>query len=122
MSLPNTLAVCQAAGSLVLLGDPRQLDQPIQGVHPPGADVSALGHLLGESATVDPSRGVFLDQTWRMHRRSSSTRGGSAPNRRSAGRRWPGRGRWPGTACASFPWSIPATRTPPPRSPNASRR
>ena len=67
MSLANTLAVCQAAGSLVLLGDPRQLDQPIQGVHPPGTDVSALGHLLGESATVDPSRGVFLDQTWRMH-------------------------------------------------------
>ena len=67
MSLANTLAVCQAAGSLVLLGDPRQLDQPIQGVHPPGADVSALGHLLGESATVDPSRGVFLEHTWRMH-------------------------------------------------------
>ena len=67
MSLANTLAVCQAAGSLVLLGDPRQLDQPIQGVHPPGADVSALGHLLGKSSTVDPSRGVFLDQTWRMH-------------------------------------------------------
>ena len=67
MSLANTLAVCQAAGSLVLLGDPRQLDQPIQGVHPPGADVSALGHLLGESATVDPPRGVFLEHTWRMH-------------------------------------------------------
>ena len=67
MSLANTLAVCQAAESLVLLGDPRQLDQPTQGVHPPGADVSALGHLLGESATVDPSRGVFLDHTWRMH-------------------------------------------------------
>ena len=67
MSLANTLAVCQAAGSLVLLGDPRQLDQPIQGVHPPGADVSALGHLLGESTTVAPARGVFLDQTWRMH-------------------------------------------------------
>ena len=29
-----------------VLGDPRQLDRPIQGVHPPGADVSALGHLL----------------------------------------------------------------------------
>ncbi|MDE2905501.1 MAG: TM0106 family RecB-like putative nuclease, partial [Acidobacteriota bacterium] len=67
MSLANTLAVCQAARSLVLLGDPRQLDQPIQGVHPPGADISALGHLLGEAATVDPSRGVFLDDTWRMH-------------------------------------------------------
>ena len=67
MSLANTLAVCQAAGSLVLLGDPRQLDQPIQGVHPPGADVSALGHLLGESATVDRASGVFLEHTWRMH-------------------------------------------------------
>ena len=67
MSLANTLAVCQAARSLVLLGDPRQLDQPIQGVHPLGTDVSALGHLLWGSATVDPSRGVFLDDTWRMH-------------------------------------------------------
>ena len=67
MSLANTLAVCPAAGSLVLLGDPRQLDQPIQGVHPPGAHVSALGHLLGGSATVAPSRGIFLDHTWRMH-------------------------------------------------------
>ncbi|MXY25694.1 MAG: TM0106 family RecB-like putative nuclease [Acidobacteria bacterium] len=67
MSLANTLAVSQAASSLVLLGDPRQLDQPIQGIHPPGADVSALGHLLGGSATVDPARGVFLDHTWRMH-------------------------------------------------------
>ena len=67
MSLADTLAVCQAGASLVLLGDPRQLDQPIQGVHPPGADVSALGHLLGESATVDPGRGIFLDHTWRMH-------------------------------------------------------
>ena len=67
MSLANTLAVSQAASSLVLLGDPRQLDQPIQGIHPPGADVSALGHVLGGSATIDPSRGVFLDYTWRMH-------------------------------------------------------
>ena len=67
MSLANTLRRLPGRGSLVLLGDPRQLDQPIQGIHPPGADVSALGHLLGKSATVDPSRGVFLDHTWRMH-------------------------------------------------------
>ena len=67
MSLANTLAASQAARSVVLLGDPRQLDQPIQGIHPPGADVSALGHLLGESPTIDPSRGIFLDRTWRMH-------------------------------------------------------
>ena len=67
MSLANTLAAAQAARSVVLLGDPRQLDQPIQGIHPPGADVSALGHLLGDSPTIDPSRGIFLDRTWRMH-------------------------------------------------------
>ena len=67
MSLANTLAASQAARSIVLLGDPRQLDQPIQGIHPPGADVSALGHLLGESLTIEPSRGIFLDHTWRMH-------------------------------------------------------
>ena len=67
MSLANTLAASQAARSVVLLGDPRQLDQPIQGIHPPGADVSALGHLLGEAPTIEPSRGIFLDHTWRMH-------------------------------------------------------
>ena len=67
MGLANTLAVCQATGRRVLLGDPRQLHHPIQGIHPPDVDVSALGHLLGESAPVDPSHGVFLDHTRRMH-------------------------------------------------------
>ena len=38
------------AEGLVLLGDPQQLDQPLQGSHPPGADRSALGHLLGGAA------------------------------------------------------------------------
>ena len=32
MSLANVLAVAQAAGSPVLLGDPRQLEQPKKGV------------------------------------------------------------------------------------------
>jgi len=31
MSLANVLAVSQAAKSVVLLGDPQQLDQPMQG-------------------------------------------------------------------------------------------
>ncbi|MEH2510163.1 putative RecB family nuclease [Nitrobacteraceae bacterium AZCC 1564] len=67
MSLANVLAVSQAAKSIVLLGDPRQLEQPIQGSHPDGADVSALDHLLGEHATVPPDRGLFLAETWRLH-------------------------------------------------------
>jgi hypothetical protein len=36
VSLANVLAVSHAAPSLVLLGDPRQLDQPTQGSHPEG--------------------------------------------------------------------------------------
>ncbi|HSV93501.1 MAG TPA: AAA family ATPase, partial [Desulfobacterales bacterium] len=37
-SLANTVAVSPAGRSLVLLGDPQQLDQPLKGSHPPGAE------------------------------------------------------------------------------------
>src|SRR2546427_4132513 len=45
MSLANVLAISQAAFAMVLLGDPRQLDQPLQGSHPEGTEASALQHL-----------------------------------------------------------------------------
>ncbi|MCZ7537660.1 MAG: TM0106 family RecB-like putative nuclease [Acidimicrobiia bacterium] len=67
MSLANTLAASQAARSLVLLGDPQQLEQPIQGSHPEGADVSALEHLLEGHETISDERGLFLSETWRLH-------------------------------------------------------
>ncbi len=67
MSLADVLAVSQAAKSVVLLGDPRQLEQPIQGCHPDGVAVSALDHILGARATVPPERGLFLAETWRLH-------------------------------------------------------
>ena len=67
MSLANVLAISQAATSVVLLGDPQQLDQPQRGVHPPGVDVSALAHLLDGHATIDPDKGLFLKETWRLH-------------------------------------------------------
>lgn len=66
MSLANALAVSQAAKNIVLLGDPRQLEQPQQGSHPDGADVSAMDHILGEHLTIPPDRGLFLQQTWRL--------------------------------------------------------
>ena len=66
-SFANALAVSPAAESLVLLGDPRQLEQPQRGVHPPGSDASALDHLLGDEATVRDDRGLFLPETWRLH-------------------------------------------------------
>jgi uncharacterized protein len=67
MSLANALAVAPAARSLVLLGDPQQLEQPRQGSHPPGAEASALQHLLSDAETIPDSLGLFLDRTWRMH-------------------------------------------------------
>ena len=47
MSLANVLAISGAGKNLVLLGDPQQLDQPMQGSHPEGTAVSALTYLLG---------------------------------------------------------------------------
>lgn len=67
MSLANVLAVSQAAQAVVLLGDPRQLDQPMQGSHPEGTDTSALDHILAGAQTIDPEQGLFLEETWRLH-------------------------------------------------------
>jgi uncharacterized protein len=67
MSLANVIAVSQAAKSIVLLGDPQQLEQPLRGVHPDGADLSALEHLLGGAKTIANDRGLFLEKTWRLH-------------------------------------------------------
>ena len=67
MSLANVLAISPAATSLVLLGDPRQLEQPMQGSHPEGTDLSALDHLLDGRRTIAADEGLFLDQTWRLH-------------------------------------------------------
>src|ERR1700722_1156702 len=67
MSLANVLAISRAATSVVLLGDPQQLEQPQKGVHPPGADISALAHLLHGKATIVTGDGIFLSETWRLH-------------------------------------------------------
>ncbi len=51
----------------MLLGDPQQLDQPLQGTHPPGAERSVLAHVLGADQVMPEHLGLFLDGTWRMH-------------------------------------------------------
>jgi predicted RecB family nuclease len=67
MSLANVLAASQAAKNLVLLGDPQQLEQPLKGSHPEGADISALEHLLAGAKTIPADKGLFLERTWRLH-------------------------------------------------------
>ena len=67
MSLANVVAVSQAARSVVLLGDPQQLEQPLKGSHPEGAEVSALEHMMAGAKTVRSDQGLFLPVTWRLH-------------------------------------------------------
>lgn len=67
VGLANMLAMGRAARNIVLVGDPRQLPQVIQGVHPHPADLSCLEWMLGDHATIPPDRGIFLATTRRMH-------------------------------------------------------
>jgi uncharacterized protein len=67
ISLADALAMGTAARNLILLGDPQQLAQVSQALHPPGAGASALEHLLAEHGTIPPARGLFIGQTRRMH-------------------------------------------------------
>lgn len=67
LSLIDTLAVSHCCSNLVLLGDPQQLKQPQQGVHPDGTEVSALEHVLQDEKTISDEQGIFLAETWRMH-------------------------------------------------------
>ena len=67
VGLANMVAMGRAARNIVLVGDPRQLPQIIQGAHPDPANLSCLDWMLGEHATVPPDRGIFLPVSWRMH-------------------------------------------------------
>ena len=67
MSLANVLACAPAARSLILLGDPQQLEQLLQRSHPEGSEVSALYHLLGGADTMPPEQGLFRGETYRLH-------------------------------------------------------
>jgi predicted RecB family nuclease len=67
VSLADALAMGTCARSLILLGDPLQLAQVTQGIHPAGSGASVLEHLLGEARTVPEDCGLFLEHTRRMH-------------------------------------------------------
>lgn len=67
ISLAGVIATGVAARNVVLVGDQMQLGQPIQGVHPGSSGVSVLEHLLQGKSVVPPERGIFLDESHRMH-------------------------------------------------------
>jgi predicted RecB family nuclease len=67
MSLADVIAAGQAATNVVLIGDPQQLQRPLKGSHPAGAEKSALEHLIGERKTISSDMGMLLPRTRRMH-------------------------------------------------------
>jgi uncharacterized protein len=67
VALADALAMGTAARNLILLGDPLQLAQVSQGLHPPGSGASVLEHLLGEAPTIPEDRGIFLEKSYRIH-------------------------------------------------------
>jgi uncharacterized protein len=67
MSLAMALAAGRAAKNIILLGDPQQLEQPQQAIHPHDSGVSALAHILNGRDTIPDDQGLFLPQTWRLH-------------------------------------------------------
>lgn len=69
VSLANLLAMARCAGNMVLVGDPMQLPQPLQGVHPGQSGRSCLEYLIGDHRVVPPDRGIFMPVSRRMHPR-----------------------------------------------------
>lgn len=67
VGLANMVAMGRCARNIVLVGDPRQLPQVIQGAHPDPANLSCLEWMLGDHPTIPPDRGIFLPVSRRMH-------------------------------------------------------
>jgi uncharacterized protein len=67
VALANVVAAGAAARNLVLVGDPMQLAQPVQGRHPGQSAASGLAYILSDAATVPPERGIFLPVSRRLH-------------------------------------------------------
>lgn len=65
----NVVAMGTATKNIILIGDQMQLAQPMKGIHPGDSGLSILDFLLGDHATVSPSQGVFLKETYRMRPR-----------------------------------------------------
>lgn len=67
VSLADALAIGTSARNLIFLGDPLQLAQVSQGIHPQGTKTSVLQHLLDDAPTIPEDRGIFLERSYRMH-------------------------------------------------------
>ncbi len=67
VSIANILAMARCARNIVLVGDPMQLPQPLQGSHPGDSGRSCLEYLIDGHRIVPSDRGVFIPTSRRMH-------------------------------------------------------
>lgn len=67
VSIANILAMARCAPNIVLVGDPMQLPQPLQGSHPGDSGRSCLEYVIDGHRVVPPDRGVFIPVSRRMH-------------------------------------------------------
>jgi|TARA_R110000744_G_scaffold61821_7_gene127708 predicted RecB family nuclease len=67
VSIANIVAMSGVAANIVLVGDPMQLPQPIQGSHPGQSGQSSLEYFLAGHRVVPDDRGIFLPVSRRMH-------------------------------------------------------
>lgn len=66
-SLVDLIAGSGIADNIILFGDPQQLPQVVQAIHPGGVENSALGHLMGEHDILPSELGYFVEITRRLH-------------------------------------------------------
>ncbi|KZC74985.1 hypothetical protein AYR46_23420, partial [Sphingobium yanoikuyae] len=69
VSIANILAMARCARNIVLVGDPMQLPQPLQGSHPGDSGRSCLEYLIDGHHVVPSDRGIFMPVSRRMHPR-----------------------------------------------------
>ena len=69
VSIANLLAMARCCRNIVLVGDPMQLPQPLQGNHPGDSGRSCLEYLIDGHRIVPSERGVFMPVSRRMHPR-----------------------------------------------------
>ena len=67
LSLADLIGIGNIAKNIVIIGDQNQLGTVVQGSHPGASGLSVLEYLLEGKETVEESRGIFLNRTFRMH-------------------------------------------------------
>jgi uncharacterized protein len=64
--LANVLAMARCTRNLLLVGDQQQLPQPVVAEHPRQSGLSCLSYATAGEDVIPETKGLFLNQSWRM--------------------------------------------------------